>query len=84
MTYYALQYICQHLYYQCCQTSQILSIFTIEKVIHFIEVADDKSNKEFDKIYKQIVKFINFKTCEKIQTISSPVILKYVNFINCI
>jgi len=80
MIYYTLQHICEYLKCQKIgQTSQILSMFTIEDFISFIESV--KPNEEFEKLYEESTQYINFKTYKKIKTVSSAEIIKYVHFI---
>lgn len=80
MSYFILQHISKHLVHQKLhQTSKILSRFTVENM-NLVDL--DTSNSEFNANSVESVKLITCKTYNKIKTVHSPKIMKYVYFFN--
>lgn len=77
ISYFTLQHICHYLELQKMhQTSQILSIFTVEDIISTIDSVT--FNPKIEKCCKDSVNLITFKTCKKIKVVPSQEIKKFV------
>lgn len=72
MSYFILQHVCKYLKLEDLgQSSQILSLFSIENVI--------SPNSEIQTFYEESIKLITFKTYNKTKVIPVHKIQKYVN-----